>query len=223
MSLMNQCQALDSINTLKETVAIQNRMITGLQEQVRKQEADLDILKNPSYERLYAYTDNQIIHVMQETDRKLALKPDHRDIELSVPARLDDAYRQLQTNVQEIKYDMLNKATKEDLKVLASNKVDHSEFRDALAQVHDKASVYQVQREINQVVSPLTKSMAALEKTLQLQASHATTTPVVSAASQSSSAWPPASDRKLSDLQELRVTECGENRVGAVSTERKGL
>lgn len=58
-----------------------------------------------------------------DTERKIALKADLRELERAVPQRLEDLLRGLNSQIADIKMEVARTATKEEFQVLAMNKV----------------------------------------------------------------------------------------------------
>ncbi len=81
------------------------------------------MLKNPSYEQIFAYIDRQVQNLTQDTERKLSIKADKREMETVIPQRLEDLYRNLNNKYHEIKVEVAKTATKEELIAIAQAKV----------------------------------------------------------------------------------------------------
>jgi predicted metal-dependent hydrolase len=108
---------------LQSTVQDQALEIQSLQTHIGHLEKEIEALKNPSYDQIFAYIDRQVQHVTEDTERKLTIKADKREMETVIPQRLEDLYRTLNRKVQDLKVDVARTATKEELIAIAQTKV----------------------------------------------------------------------------------------------------
>ncbi len=97
--------------------------IQSLSTHITQLEKEIDVLKHPNYDQIFAYIDRQVDNLSQDTDRKLQIKADKREMETVIPQRLEDLYRNLNTKYQEVKIDVAKAATKEELIAVAQSKV----------------------------------------------------------------------------------------------------
>lgn len=86
-------------------------------------ETETEKLRNPNYDSLFAYMDRQITHMSADFERKISLKIDKSEVESVIPQKLEDLYRNINGKYHELKLEVQRTATKEELLVLAQNKV----------------------------------------------------------------------------------------------------
>lgn len=107
-------------NQAKDIITLHNALAT--------QEKEIESLKNPNYDQIFAYIDRQIQGVQGDTERKLAIKADKREMETVIPQRLEDLYRNMNSKYHDLKLEVAKTATKEDVLALAQAKVCFSWF-----------------------------------------------------------------------------------------------
>lgn len=179
---------------LQSTVQDQALEIQSLQTHIGHLEKEIEALKNPSYDQIFAYIDRQVQHVTEDTERKLTIKADKREMETVIPQRLEDLYRTLNRKVQDLKVDVrtARTATKEELIAIAQTKVtpssllvclfssnpplpagpfqaERTEVRDIAAELHDKVSRGETAGLLASQTKPLFTALAAIEKAQQAQ------------------------------------------------------
>lgn len=116
-------QMAQHADRLQLEVENQAKDIVTLNNALTAQEKEIDLLKNPSYEQIFAYIDRLIQGVQGDIERKMAIKADKRDMETLIPQRLEDLYRNMNSKYHDLKLEVAKTATKEDVLALAQAKV----------------------------------------------------------------------------------------------------
>jgi hypothetical protein len=155
---------VQNADQMQSAIREQALEIQGLQVHIGSLEKEIEVLKHPSYDQIFAYIDRQVQNLTQDTERKLAVKADKREMETVIPQRLEDLYRNLNAKYQDIKIEVAKTATKEELMAIAQAKADRSECRELAADLHEKVSRAESASLINTQTKPLFTALAALEK-----------------------------------------------------------
>jgi hypothetical protein len=116
-------QANSTIEKLQTQLQNQSTALAALTSTVESMTHDVHVLKNPTYDQIFTYIDRQVENVTTDVDRKLAVKADRREMEIVLPQRVEDLYRNMVGKYQELKTDMARTVSKEEFVTVVQNKV----------------------------------------------------------------------------------------------------
>jgi uncharacterized coiled-coil protein SlyX len=187
-----------TVKTLSEVVTQNANTLNNLCLRADKLSADVEELKHPNYDQIFAYIDRQVNAMSMDTDRKLALKADQQILDRVLPQRVEDIIRNFSVQLADVKIELGRTATKEDFHLLATSKVccgrslisfrelkccvdvclqaDGEQVRDLAAEVSERVSRHDLQQSITQQVKPLVISVSSLERAMQIQQSNIAST-----------------------------------------------
>jgi hypothetical protein len=152
-------KGIDTINQLKDLINVvdsQNLAIVDLTNRVNLINREVDVLKNPNLDKIFAYVDRKITNVNNDIDRKLSIKADKIEIETAVPARLEDMLRSVHSQVKDIQREVLKSATKDEVKILSTEMATNNDLQSL-------SSITITRRDLQELLS------THVEKSIQLQ------------------------------------------------------
>ena len=116
-------QAFSMIDRINDTLHEQSIAISDINVRMDRFDRDIDTLKNPNYDQIFAYIDRQVSNTIGDFDRRIELKADIRYVDNALPQRLEDLYRTMNVKLNDMKVDIARSATKEEFQALANQKV----------------------------------------------------------------------------------------------------
>ncbi len=116
------------IDKMQDQLQTQGALITELTTKLEVVSQEVQHLRNPTYDQIFSHIDRQVEHVVDDVDRKLAIKADRREVETVVPQRMEELYRTLTGKYQDLKVDVARSVTKEEFIAVVQNKVCYLHF-----------------------------------------------------------------------------------------------
>lgn len=111
------------IDKINDTLHDQSIAISDINVRMDRFDRDIDALKNPNYDQIFAYIDRQVSNTIGDFERKIEMKADIKYVDNALPQRLEDLYRTMNVKLNDMKVDIARSATKEEFQALANQKV----------------------------------------------------------------------------------------------------
>jgi hypothetical protein len=168
--------AVESQNTAIDNL---NYKMSSLSKRVDEVNLTLNESKLASTDDLYQHIQAQIQRLKQDSEklnlqldenlnatgdleRKLDMKANQRELDDVVPFKIDQAARKLQNQINDIKKDMTDCASKDDI----AGKATLYELREVTMELSEKVSRQDFNDGVNEQVRPLVNAVASLEKAI---------------------------------------------------------
>lgn len=157
-------QTIDQLGRLGDMIRMQASSIREINTRIDFMGKEIDTLKVPNFDAVFAYIDRQNNLIASDVDRKLAIKADKKDVEICVPQRVEDLYRSLSGTMVDLKSEVARRATKEDFEALSRTKADAEDLRTVSQDLTEKTTIRELQDLIDSQIKPLQLGLASVEK-----------------------------------------------------------